>query len=312
MKEYSRAISQSMVKPIARILIANRGEIAVRVIRACQDMGITSVAVYSDCDRAAYHVRLADEAYHIGGSPSSESYLVQDNIIGAARESGADAIHPGYGFLAENAEFARRCQDEGIIFIGPRPETIRLLGDKLLAREMAKKAKLSVVPGTDSGTDHAEAALDFARDIGFPVLVKAAAGGGGKGMRIVRSEGQFEEALASASSEARSAFSDGRVFVEKYLARPRHIEIQILADQHGNCIHLGERECSIQRRHQKVIEESPSPVVDEKLRKRMGRAAVAVARMSGYVGAGTVEFLVDKEGIDRTVSKPTKSGWCSC
>jgi acetyl-CoA carboxylase biotin carboxylase subunit len=281
--------------PIKKILIANRGEIAVRVIRACQDLGITSVAVFSDCDRAAYHVRLAHEAYYVGPSPSSQSYLVHDNIIKAARDSGADAIHPGYGFLAENAEFARRCADEGIIFIGPTPETIRALGDKLEARAMAVKAGLPVVPGTDIKPGDVAGAKRFAAGIGYPVLVKAAAGGGGKGMRIVEAEDAFEESLATASREAQSAFGDGRVFLEKYLVQPRHIEIQILCDRHGNCIYLGERECSIQRRHQKVIEESPSPVVTPELRKRMGEAAVNVARASGYVGAGTVEFLVDQD-----------------
>ncbi len=284
-----------MPKRIKKILIANRGEIAIRIIRACQDMGIESVAVYSDCDKAAYHVRLADFAYHIGPSPSSESYLVHDNVIAAVKKSGADAVHPGYGFLAENAEFAHRCVGEGITFIGPRPETIASLGDKLVARELAIKAGLPVVPGTELGADDSEAALDFAKEIGFPVLVKAAAGGGGKGMRVVHNEESFAESLVSASHEAKSAFGDGRVFIEKYLGRPRHIEIQILCDQHGNCIHLGERECSIQRRHQKVIEESPSPIMTEELRERMGTAAVNIARSSGYVGAGTVEFLVDED-----------------
>jgi len=284
-----------MTRKINKILIANRGEIAVRVIRACQDLGLRSVAIYSDCDRAAFHVRLADEAYHVGPSPSSQSYLVHDNVIAAARESGADAIHPGYGFLAENAEFAQRCADEGIIFIGPKPETIRLLGDKLLAREAALKANLPVVPGADIAYDDDNIALDTARTIGFPILVKAAAGGGGKGMRVVESEELFSEALTSASHEAKSAFGDGRVFIEKYLAKPRHVEIQILCDEHGKCIHLGERECSIQRRHQKVIEESPSPIMTEELRERMGHAAVDIAKVSGYVGAGTVEFLVDQD-----------------
>ncbi len=286
-----------MTKKISKILVANRGEIAVRVIRACQDLGIRSVAIYSDCDRAAFHVRLADEAYYVGPSPSGESYLVQDNVIAAVKESGADAVHPGYGFLAENAEFAQRCANEGVIFIGPKPETIRLLGDKLLAREAALKAKLPVVPGADIGADHKNAALDVAKEIGFPVLVKAAAGGGGKGMRVVESEELFEESLQSASHEAMSAFGDGRVFIEKYLGRPRHVEIQILCDEHGKCIHLGERECSIQRRHQKVIEESPSPIMTPELRERMGKAAVDIAKISGYVGAGTVEFLVDDEDL---------------
>jgi acetyl-CoA carboxylase biotin carboxylase subunit len=284
-----------MPTPIKKILIANRGEIAIRVIRACQDLGITSVAVFSDCDRTALHVRLAHEAYYVGPSPSSQSYLVQDNIINAAKASGADAIHPGYGFLAENAEFAQRCVDEGIIFVGPTPETIRLLGDKLEARAMAVKAGLPVVPGTAIGPNDLNTAKLFGAQAGYPVLVKAAAGGGGKGMRVVEAAEAFEESLASASREAQSAFGDSRVFLEKYLPRPRHIEIQILCDQHGNAIHLGERECSVQRRHQKVIEESPSPVMTEDLRKQMGSAAVSVVLASKYVGAGTVEFLVDQD-----------------
>jgi propionyl-CoA carboxylase alpha chain len=280
---------------IRKILIANRGEIAVRVIRACRDLGITSVAVYSECDKAAYHVRMADEAIAIGPSPSSQSYLVHDHIIRAARESGADAIHPGYGFLSENPVFAKRCEDEGIIFIGPRSETIKALGDKLQARAMALKAGLPVIPGGDIDSADMSVAQALALKMGFPILVKAAAGGGGKGMRVVENESQFTEAVQSASSEAKSAFGDGRVFIEKYLARPRHIEIQILCDQHGNCLYLGERECSIQRRHQKVIEESPSPIMTPELRKKMGEAAVEIARSSGYVGAGTVEFLVDQD-----------------
>ena len=250
-----------MAGKIKKILIANRGEIAVRIIRGCRDLGISAVAVFSDCDKSAYHVRLADEAYHIGPSPSSESYLVHDKIIDAAKRSGADAIHPGYGFLAENAEFARRCADEGIIFIGPKPETIALLGDKLQARAAALEAKLPVVPGETIDGDDLKTAIAKAGTVGYPILIKAAAGGGGKGMRVVRKAEQFQEALERASSEATSAFGDGRVYIEKYLERPRHIEIQILCDQHGGAIHLNERECSIQRRHQKVIEESPSPVM---------------------------------------------------
>jgi len=281
---------------INKILIANRGEIAVRVMRACRDMGITSVAVFSECDKTAYHVRMADEAYHIGPPPSTESYLVHDKIIDVAKRSGADAIHPGYGFLAENDKFSQRCVDEGIIFIGPTPAAIRLLGDKLLARETALKAGLSVTPGAELGPDDdADAILEKAHSVGFPILVKAAAGGGGKGMRIVDSPGLLEEALETASREAASAFGDGRVYIEKFLARPRHIEFQILCDQYGNCVHLGERECSIQRRHQKVIEESPSPIMTPELRKEMGAAAVSVGEKSGYVGAGTVEFLVDED-----------------
>ena len=280
---------------IKKILIANRGEIAVRIIRACRDIGIVSVAVYSDADASAYHVRMADEAYHIGASPSSESYLVHDNIIKAAKDSGADAIHPGYGFLAENALFAQRCIDEKIIFIGPKPETITLLGDKLQARQAAIKANLPLVPGCEFDNKNMKDALVKAGEIGYPILIKAAAGGGGKGMRVVEKPEDFEESLKRASSEAVSAFGDGRVYIEKYLLRPRHIEIQILTDQHGNGIHLNERECSIQRRHQKLIEESPSPVMTEKLRKTMGDAALSIAKQTNYIGAGTVEFMVDED-----------------
>ncbi|MFQ6008894.1 MAG: acetyl-CoA carboxylase biotin carboxylase subunit [Candidatus Zixiibacteriota bacterium] len=279
---------------IKKLLIANRGEIAIRVMRACRDMGITSVAVFSECDKTAYHVRMADEAYLIGPPPATESYLVIDKIIDVAKRAGADAIHPGYGFLAENAEFAQRCEDEKIIFIGPPAETIRLLGDKLAARETALRAGLPIIPGAEIGSHDQDAVHGIAEKIGYPVLVKAAAGGGGKGMRVVQSPEGLDEALASASREAASAFGDGRVYLEKFLVRPRHIEFQILCDRHGNCIHLGERECSIQRRHQKVIEESPSPIMTPELRERMGAAAVNMAKKSGYVGAGTVEFLVDE------------------
>ena len=284
-----------MTARIRKILIANRGEIAVRIIRACRDLGLTSVAVYSECDRTAYHVRMADQAFPIGPSPSSESYLVHDKLIEAAKKSGADAVHPGYGFVAENAAFAQRCADEGLVFIGPKPETIALLGDKLQARAAALEAGLPVVPGATIEQDDIESALAEARRIGFPILIKAAAGGGGKGMRVVDNPEDFEEALQRASGEARSAFGDSRVFLERYLERPRHIEIQILCDKHGHCIHLNERECSIQRRHQKVIEESPSPVVTPELRSRMGEAAIKIARQTGYVGAGTVEFMVARD-----------------
>ncbi len=280
---------------IKKILIANRGEIAVRVMRACRDLDIKSVAIYSDCDRSAFHVRIADEAYHIGPSPSAESYLVHEKVIKAAIDSRADAIHPGYGFLSENGDFAQAVIDAGLIFIGPKPETIKMLGDKLVARETAIKAGLPVTPGAKLDGIADEAAVKEAEKIGFPILVKAAAGGGGKGMRIVSSAVEFTEAFDGASREAKAAFGDGRVYIEKYLARPRHIEIQILCDQHGNAIHLGERECSIQRRHQKVVEESPSPVMTPELREKMGTAAVNIAKQSGYVGAGTVEFLVDED-----------------
>ncbi len=279
---------------INKILIANRGEIAVRIVRACRDAGITSAAIYSDPDRTAYHVRLADEAYGLGGITSTESYLVQGKIIDIAKKCGAQAIHPGYGFLAENYRFADLCRENKIIFIGPSPEVIKLLGDKLEARRTATKAGLPLAPASTRDIDDIDLAASEAKNIGYPILIKAAAGGGGKGMRIVENSGDLAAAFRMAASEASSAFGDKRVYVEKYIARPRHIEIQILADTHGNVIHLGERECSIQRRHQKVIEESPSAVVDENLRSRMGGAAVSIIRESGYVGAGTVEFLVDE------------------
>ncbi|MEA2030081.1 MAG: acetyl-CoA carboxylase biotin carboxylase subunit [candidate division Zixibacteria bacterium] len=284
-----------MTKKITKILIANRGEIAVRVMRACRDLDITSVAVFSDCDQTAYHVRMADEAYNIGPPAATESYLNYGKIIEVAKRCGADAIHPGYGFLSENAEFAQRCIDEGLIFIGPKPETIRSLGDKLVARKMAQKANLPITPGAQLDEQKSVDVHKLAEEIGYPVLVKAAAGGGGKGMRVVQSSELLDEELESAAREAKSAFGDGRVYMEKYLIRPRHIEIQILCDQHGNAIHLCERECSIQRRHQKVIEESPSPLMTPELREKMGSAAVSIALESGYIGAGTVEFLVDED-----------------
>jgi acetyl-CoA carboxylase, biotin carboxylase subunit len=284
-----------MNKRISKILVANRGEIAVRIMRGCRDAGIKSVAIYSDCDRAAYHVRMADEAYNAGPAPSIDSYLNQQKIIDIIKKSGAEAIHPGYGFLAENASFAKLCEDNDIVFIGPKSETIALLGDKLVARQTAIKAGLPVVPGTEFNIKEADKVRTKAREIGFPVLIKAAAGGGGKGMRVVESEDVLIESIESAAREAGSAFGDGRVYMEKYLKRPRHVEIQILTDEHGNAVYLGERECSIQRRHQKVIEESPSCAVTPALRKRMGEAAVNIALESGYVGAGTVEFLVDED-----------------
>jgi len=284
-----------MKKQIKKILVANRGEIAVRIMRGCRDAGIKSVGIYSDCDRTAYHVRMADEVYNVGPAPSIESYLNQKKIIEIIKKSGAEAIHPGYGFLAENAEFARLCENNNIIFIGPKSETIAQLGDKLVARKMALKADLPVVPGTEFDIKDKDKVLSKAKDIGFPVLIKAAAGGGGKGMRVVETEDNLTESIESATREAGSAFGDGRVYLEKYLKRPRHIEIQILTDMHGNAIYLGERECSIQRRHQKVIEESPSCAVTPELRKKMGEAAVNIALESGYVGAGTVEFLVDEQ-----------------
>jgi acetyl-CoA carboxylase biotin carboxylase subunit len=278
-----------------KVLVANRGEVAVRVVRACREMGITSVAVYSEADRGALHVRLADEAYPIGPAPSRESYLRIDRVLAAALSSGAEAIHPGYGFLAENAGFARACEDAGIAFIGPRSGTIAVMGEKTSARREAVAAGLPVVPGTlEPVADEAEASREAAR-IGYPVMLKAAAGGGGKGLRLVASPAELASALARARSEAAGAFGDDRVYLEKAIVRPRHVEIQVLGDHHGHAVHLFERECSIQRRHQKLIEESPSPLLTPELRQRMGELAVALVRRTGYVNAGTIEFLVDAE-----------------
>jgi acetyl-CoA carboxylase biotin carboxylase subunit len=286
-----------MGKPaFQKILIANRGEIAVRVIRACHEMGIHTVAVYSDVDRTALHVRFAHEAFHIGASPSTESYLRIDRIIDAARNSGADAIHPGYGFLAENAEFASACREAGLVFIGPPPEAMEAVGDKVRARELMSDAGVPVVPGTPPLDGDAKAVAKQAAEIGYPVLLKAAAGGGGKGMRIVRGADELPSLLDQARGEAASAFGDDTVFLEKFIERPRHIEVQVLADTRGNCIHLGERECSIQRRHQKLIEECPSPVVDGATRQHLGELAVTAVKAAGYANAGTVEFLRDDDG----------------
>lgn len=278
-----------------KILIANRGEIAVRIIRACEERGLRTVAVYSDADRRALHVRRADEAYHIGPAPASESYLRIDRILDVARRSGADAIHPGYGFLAENAEFAQACADAGVVFIGPPPAAIAAMGDKVEARRRMQAAGVPVVPGTEAGLPHEELQR-AAEELGYPVMVKAAAGGGGKGMRLVRERGELPAALAAAGREAQAAFGDSRVYLEKVIEGARHIEIQILADTQGNAIHLGERECSIQRRHQKLIEEAPSVAVDAELRQRMGEVATRAARAAGYVNAGTIEFLLDSTG----------------
>ncbi len=276
-----------------KILIANRGEIALRIIRACQERGIKTVAVYSDADRSALHVRYADEAYHIGPPPASESYLRGDVIIDVALQAGADAIHPGYGFLAENAGFAQAVQDAGLTFIGPPPAAIAAMGDKVTARETVAKAGVPLIPGTPAGLSDEEL-LAAAAEIGYPVLVKASAGGGGKGMRMVHAAAEMKSALGAARREALKAFGDDTIYLEKVVEGARHVEIQILADMHGNVIHLGERECSIQRRHQKLVEESPSVAVDEELRQRMGAVAVAAAKAVNYVSAGTVEFLLDK------------------
>ena len=279
---------------IKKILIANRGEIAVRIMRTCREMGIGTVAIYSDIDRKAAHVLAADEAVCVGPAPSSESYLNMDAIVAAAKDTGAEAVHPGYGFLAENAEFSQRCQDEGLIFIGPKPDVIRLLGDKTQARKRLSEEGLPITVGT-TGNESEEAMMHAASAMGFPVVVKASAGGGGKGMRVVRSADELPSALASAQGEALAAFGNDEIYLEKYIEAPRHIEIQILADTHGNVIHLLERECSAQRRHQKIIEECPSPVVAPDLRQRMGEAAVKAAKAVGYTNAGTFEFLVDAD-----------------
>ncbi|HEX3559389.1 MAG TPA: acetyl-CoA carboxylase biotin carboxylase subunit [Pyrinomonadaceae bacterium] len=275
-----------------KILIANRGEIAVRVIRACRELDISPVAVYSEADAAALHVRLADEAYLLGPAPSVESYLRIERVVEAARLSGAEAIHPGYGFLAENAGFARAVAAAGLVFIGPSPEAMELMGSKTSARRAATAAGAPVVPGTNEALASVEDARATALSVGYPVMLKAAAGGGGKGMRLVASEDEMASAFETARSEAASAFGDSSVYIEKAVERPRHIEIQIFADAQGNFVHLGERECSIQRRHQKVIEECPSPIDDADLRETMGAAAIRIARAAGYIGAGTVEFLV--------------------
>ncbi len=279
-----------------KILIANRGEIALRVIRACRELGIETVAVYSEADRESLHVRFADDDVCIGPAPARESYLKIPRIIAAAEITGADAIHPGYGFLAENAEFAEICAASKITFIGPTPEQIRTIGDKATSRATMIANGVPVVPGTPGPVEDVEDALTFAVKIGFPVIIKASAGGGGKGMRVARDADEFTRSFQMARSEALSAFGNGSVYVEKYLERPRHIEFQILGDTHGNCIHLGERDCSVQRRHQKLIEEAPSPAMTPTLRKKMGDAAVLGAKSINYVGAGTMEMLLDEDG----------------
>ena len=281
---------------IEKILIANRGEIAVRIIRAAQELGVKTVAVYSEADKDALHVRLADEAVCVGPAPSMSSYLVQANIIMAALNTGAQAIHPGYGFLAENADFARKCKEEGIKFIGPSADAIDSMGNKAQARASAIAAGVPVVPGSDGTIDSIEEALTFARKVGFPVLVKASAGGGGKGMRVATDEEDLAKQFVAAKTEAGAAFGNDEVYLERYLLRPRHVEIQLLSDTFGHALYLFERDCSIQRRHQKLLEEAPSPALDEATRAQMGEAAVALARAVNYEGAGTIEFLFDTDG----------------
>ena len=279
-----------------KVLIANRGEIALRVIRACRELGIQTVAVYSEADRESLHVRFADDDVCIGPPPSRDSYLRIPRLIAAAEITGADAIHPGYGFLAENAEFAETCTASNVTFIGPTADQIRVMGNKASARKAMMEVNVPIVPGTPGPIEEADDALDFARSIGFPVIIKASAGGGGKGMRVARDADDFARSFQLARSEALSAFGNGDVYVEKYLDRPRHIEFQILGDKYGNVIHLGERDCSVQRRHQKLIEEAPSPAVTPQLRDTMGKAAVAGARAINYTGAGTIEMLLDADG----------------
>ncbi|HEX3375665.1 MAG TPA: biotin carboxylase N-terminal domain-containing protein, partial [Candidatus Acidoferrales bacterium] len=276
-----------------KILIANRGEIAVRIARACREMHITSVAVFSDADRAALHIRLSDEAYPVGPAPSRDSYLRIDKLMEVARRAGCDALHPGYGFLAENPALARACAENKITFIGPSPEAMERLGSKTAARQLAARAGVPMVEGTKDPIATHEDAASIAKTLGYPVLLKAVAGGGGKGMRLVAADSDMASAWRDASSEAQNAFGDARLYLEKYVDRPRHIEIQIFGDAHGHIVYLGERECSVQRRHQKVIEESPSPVMTPDLRRAMGEAAVRLAKEAAYTNAGTVEFLAD-------------------
>jgi acetyl-CoA carboxylase biotin carboxylase subunit len=290
---YAWTMSESLA--IHRILVANRGEIAIRVIRACRDLGLESVAIYSEADREALHVRFATYAYPVGEATATDSYLNIDRVLQAAHATKADAIHPGYGFLSENSEFARRCEDEGLIFIGPTAECMALVGNKARARQCAIDAGVPVVPGSPDPVENIAEAQHFAEKIGYPIMLKAAAGGGGKGMRLVENDAELDRSFETASSEALSAFGNGRIYVEKAIVTPRHVEIQILADLHGNQVHLGERECTLQRRHQKVLEEAPSPVVNPELRKQMGEAALMVAMQAEYSNAGTVEFLLDSD-----------------
>lgn len=278
-----------------KILIANRGEIAVRIINTAREMGIKTAAVYSDFDKYSLYTKLADEAYHIGESPAAQSYLLADRIIETAKKCGAEAIHPGYGFLSERAVFAKACEDNGIKFIGPPHQAIEDLGSKTKAKQLAIKNKVPVVAGTDSAVTDIEEAKKVAKKIGFPIMIKASAGGGGKGMRVVRAEDELEAAVRMAQNEARSSFGDESVFIEKYVDSPKHIEFQVIADEHGNAVHLGERECSMQRRHQKIIEETPCSIMDDDLRFRMGECAKKIVLAAGYTNAGTVEFMVDKD-----------------
>ncbi|MFC7462916.1 acetyl-CoA carboxylase biotin carboxylase subunit [Hydrogenophaga defluvii] len=277
-----------------KILIANRGEIACRVIATAKKMGIATVAVYSDADKEARHVKLADEAVHIGAAPSRESYLLADRIIAAAKQTGAQAIHPGYGFLSKNEAFAKRCEDEGIAFVGPRAHSIAAMGDKIASKKLANEAKVNTIPGWNDAIESPERAVEIARDIGYPVMIKASAGGGGKGLRVAFNDKEALEGFTSCRNEARNSFGDDRIFIEKFVEQPRHIEIQVLGDSHGNVIYLNERECSIQRRHQKVIEEAPSPFISDETRKAMGEQAVQLAKAVKYQSAGTVEFVVGK------------------
>ncbi|MBW3659080.1 MAG: ATP-grasp domain-containing protein, partial [Actinobacteria bacterium] len=275
------------------VLIANRGEIAIRIIRACQELGVRAVAVYSEADRDALHVRLADEAHLLGPAPAAESYLNIERILDVARTAGVDAIHPGYGFLSENAEFAEACDEAGFVFVGPPAEAIRRMGDKLSAREVAHNADVPVVPGTEEPTEDPEEAVKFGEEHGYPVAVKAMFGGGGRGMKVVKNADEMKEALEAAIRESKAAFGRGECYLERYLERPRHIEIQVLGDLDGTMIHLGERDCSLQRRHQKLVEEAPAAGMSQELRDRIGEAAIRVAKEMGYYNAGTCEFLLD-------------------
>lgn len=278
-----------------KILVANRGEIALRIMKSAREMGIKTVAVYSEADRNSPHVKYADEAVLLGPSPSNQSYLLGDKIIEVCIELKVDGIHPGYGFLSENGAFAEAVEKAGITFIGPKAKSMQIMGDKLSAKEAAKEFGIPLVPGTEGAVEDPEEAKKISREIGFPVLIKASAGGGGKGMRIVEREEELEEQIHSAISEAKSAFGNGAVFIEKYVGSPRHIEVQILCDTHGNMVHLFERDCSVQRRHQKVVEEAPSAILSDELRAEMGKKAVDVARSCDYIGAGTVEFIMDEQ-----------------